>query len=186
MSKAHQRRKQPEVVRQQVLEVAARLSLLKGPASVTLDAVSQAAGVSKGGLLHHFPSKQALLDGMFDDLVGKFELAIDEEMARHPDERGRFTRAYLAVCFSPEHSGGSEGWKTLVTALLAEPHLRARWRLWSERQAQRHASTDGSVDAELVRFAVDGLWLSQLLDGPAPESTHRQALMDRLAALSRL
>ena len=186
MSKAHQRRKQPEVVRQQVLEVAARLSLQKGPASVTLDAVSQAAGVSKGGLLHHFPSKQALLDGMFDDLVGKFGQAIDEEMARHPAEAGRFTRAYLAVCFSPEHSGESDGWKTLVTALLAEPHLRQRWRLWALRQAERHAATDGSVDAELVRFAVDGLWLSQLLDGAVPGPERQRALMERLIALSRL
>lgn len=49
MSKAHHRKKHPEAVRQQLLDVAAKLSLEKGPASVTLDAVSQAAGVSKGG-----------------------------------------------------------------------------------------------------------------------------------------
>ena len=73
-----------------------------------------------------------------------------------------------------------------MTALRAEPHRRQRWRLWAERQAERHAATDGSVDAELVRFAVDGLWLSQLLDGAVPGPERQRALMERLIALSRL
>ena len=30
----------------------------------TLDAVAQRAGVSKGGLLYHYPSKEALIKGM--------------------------------------------------------------------------------------------------------------------------
>jgi AcrR family transcriptional regulator len=44
MSLAHHRRKQPALVRQQLLEVAARLTMEQGMAAVTLDAVSGASG----------------------------------------------------------------------------------------------------------------------------------------------
>src|SRR5262245_6961481 len=98
MSEAHHRKKQPEAVRQILLDVAARLGVDKGAASVTLDAVSREAGVSKGGLLHHFPSKSDLLDGLLDDLVDRLEAAIREEMLADPEPHGRFTRAYLKVC----------------------------------------------------------------------------------------
>ena len=98
MSIAHHRRKQPERVRQQLLEVAARLSFEQGAAGVTLDAVSQAAGVSKGGLLHHFPNKMALLDGLFDDLIGKLDRTIAADMCNDPVAHGRLPAPICPAC----------------------------------------------------------------------------------------
>ncbi|MDX3927115.1 MAG: TetR/AcrR family transcriptional regulator [Shinella sp.] len=186
MSEAHHRKKQPEAVRQQLLEVAARLSRESGLGNITLDAVSRAAGVSKGGLLHHFPNKLSLLDGLFDDLVGRLDRAIEAEMLNDPVPHGRFTRAYLRVCFNP--AGGiedDEDWKALTIAQLAEPHLRERWRQWVEDRNAEHVGTDSSVDAELVRFAVDGLWLADLLSSHSMDPERRHALAERLVQLSR-
>src|SRR6218665_1625328 len=118
MSKAHHRKKHPEAVRQQLLEVAAKLSLEKGPGSMTLDAVSQAAGVSKGGLLHHFPNKLSLLDGLFTDLTDKLDQALAEKMRDDPEPKGRFTRAYIAVFFQPEGMADGEKWQVLTIALI--------------------------------------------------------------------
>ena len=83
MSTAHHRKKQPLFVRQQLLEVAARLASEKGVTAVTLDAVSGASGVSKGGLLHHFPSKNMLLEALFDSLLVLLDAAIEEAMRAH-------------------------------------------------------------------------------------------------------
>ena len=185
MSKAHHRRKQPEAVRQQLLEVAAKLSLEKGPASVTLDAVSQAAGVSKGGLLHHFPNKLSLLDGLFADLTGKLDRALAERMREDPHPRGRFTRAYVAVFFQPEGLQDGDQWKVLTVALISEPHLRERWRQWMERHLAENIGTDSFLDALLVRYAVDGLWLADLLGAPVIDAEARAAMLARLLALSR-
>lgn len=186
MSKAHHRKKHPEAVRQQLLEVAAKLSLEKGPASVTLDAVSQAAGVSKGGLLHHFPNKLSLLDGLFDDLTEKLDRAIAEKMQADPEPRGRYTRAYVSAFFLPEGLEDGEKWKVLTVALISEPHLRERWREWVERHLAENVGTDSALDAMLVRYAVDGLWLADLLGAPVMEAGLRPVMMDRLMALSRL
>jgi AcrR family transcriptional regulator len=60
--------------RERILEAAEHVVGEVGAARMTLEGVAQAAGVSKGGLLYHFPSKEALLgalakryvDGMID------------------------------------------------------------------------------------------------------------------------
>ena len=44
--------------RQAILEAAERVVTEAGAAHLTLDAVAGKAGVSKGGLLYHFPSKK--------------------------------------------------------------------------------------------------------------------------------
>ena len=185
MTKAHHRKKHPEAVRQQLLDVAAKLSLEKGPASVTLDAVSQAAGVSKGGLLHHFPNKLSLLDGLFTDLTEKFDRAIADRMRDDPEPRGRFTRAYISVFFLPEGLADGEKWKVLTIALIAEPNLRERWRQWVERYLAENVGTDSSLDALLVRYAVDGLWLADLLGSPTMNAETRSTMLDRLLVLTR-
>ena len=45
-----------------ILEAAAGIVEASGAAHLTIDAVAAAASVSKGGVLYHFPSKQALLE----------------------------------------------------------------------------------------------------------------------------
>lgn len=187
MSIAHHRRKRPELVRQQLLDVAARLSQESGLASMTLDAVSQAAGVSKGGLLHHFPNKMALLDGLFDDLTSKFDQAIEEEMRNDPVARGRFSRAYLSAVFSlGEGAAEGEGWRVLTIALLAEPALRERWRQWTADRTEEFIGTDSSTNCLLVRMAADGLWLADTLQSHDLGTEERKALFSSLKSLSFL
>lgn len=50
--------------RQRILEAADALSAELGANHLSLDAVAARAGISKGGLLYHFPSKHALLRGL--------------------------------------------------------------------------------------------------------------------------
>ncbi|WP_010667510.1 TetR/AcrR family transcriptional regulator [Acetobacter aceti] len=54
------------------------------------------AGVSKGGLLHHFANKKALLDG-FHAGNGNFQARHPCLMQKDPVETGRATRAYISM-----------------------------------------------------------------------------------------
>ncbi|WP_415841676.1 TetR/AcrR family transcriptional regulator, partial [Paenibacillus macerans] len=50
--------------RNAILQAAAKVARESGVEHLTLDAVAQEAGVSKGGLLYHFPNKEELISGM--------------------------------------------------------------------------------------------------------------------------
>ena len=50
------------VAREKLLTAFEHLVLSEGERAATLDAVAARAGVSKGGLLYHFPHRQALVD----------------------------------------------------------------------------------------------------------------------------
>ncbi|OJT96167.1 TetR family transcriptional regulator [Metarhizobium album] len=185
MSESHRRKKQPQLVRRQLVDVAAQLAFERGIGAVTLDAVSEAAGVSKGGLLHHFPGKVALLDGLFDRLVDELDAAIEAAMIVDPLPHGRFTRAYLQVVADlKEKPGENRQWAGLTMALLNEPHLRARWRQWVDRRAGEYVGTDSSLNAAIVRFAADGLWLADMVGSHDLSAETRSALIERLSALT--
>lgn len=59
--------KQPSA-RERVLASYVDLLISDGPQAATLDAVAASAGVSKGGLLYHFKSKEALVEGLLAQL----------------------------------------------------------------------------------------------------------------------
>jgi len=185
MSNAHHRKKQPVLVRQQLLEVAARLAGEQGMSAVTLDAVSAASGVSKGGLLHHFPTKNALLDALFESLLEKFDADIDELMRADPLPQGRFSRAYLqAVSGLKDRPDDSRSWTQVTIALLAEPRLRLRWRQWVAARAEEYIGTDSALDTLIVRFAADGLWFADTLESHDISGALRRELIARLIELT--
>ena len=55
----------------QLCQAAVELIAEQGAAHLTLSAVAERAGVSKGGLLYHFPTKRALLEALLNDLLDK-------------------------------------------------------------------------------------------------------------------
>ncbi|WP_293782960.1 TetR/AcrR family transcriptional regulator [uncultured Aeromicrobium sp.] len=52
--------------RERLLDAFETLLVTEGSRAATLDAVAAAAGVSKGGLLYHFHSKDELIEGMLE------------------------------------------------------------------------------------------------------------------------
>ncbi|MDX5359183.1 MAG: TetR/AcrR family transcriptional regulator [Rhodobacterales bacterium] len=157
MSGAHHRRKQPELVRAAILAEAGALAARIGVQALTVQAVAEAAGVTKGGLLHHFPSKDLLVRALQAAAIEGFETAVETCMAADPIAHGRFTRAYVRTCLDGASDGPSP---TLIAALWADPVLRRDWYDWMARQEARHAATDGGAALQQIRFAADGIWLA--------------------------
>ena len=69
--------------------------------------------------------------------------------------------------------------------MLAEPRLRQRWREWVQARADEYVGTDSSVDAQIVRFAADGLWLSDTTESHDLGLAERRALIARLTELTK-
>jgi len=58
--------------RQLILHTATQIVLNNGFNSLTLDAVAKHAGISKGGLLYHFPNKESLIKELAQFIFEEF------------------------------------------------------------------------------------------------------------------
>jgi AcrR family transcriptional regulator len=154
-----QRKKQPESMRRILLDCAQQMALERGLAGLTIQAVADAAGVTKGGLFHHFSSRQALLKGMYEDIAGKLDLEIDRIIATDREAWGCFTRAYISVLLSPKSLKRKSPMALFSIAMIEEPQLDPSWLGWLTQRLQRHAHTDSDPVLEIARFAADGAWL---------------------------
>ncbi len=54
MNPGYKRKKQPELVKSQLIDAAIEIASRNGLANITVQAVADLAGVTKGGFLHHF------------------------------------------------------------------------------------------------------------------------------------
>jgi AcrR family transcriptional regulator len=180
-------KKNSSSTREDVLRAADRVVVEEGVSGMTLEAIAREAGVSKGGLLYHFPSKDALIGGMISRLIEGFEGAFGRELGREKGGGGgRWSRAYAKASFTEDrwYLQVSAG---LLAAVAEDPALLDPLRKGYE-DAQRWAERDG-IDpavATLVRLAADGLYFAELLGLAPPEGDLRGRVLEALLSLTRV
>jgi AcrR family transcriptional regulator len=84
----------PEETRRALLDAAGTVIRTRGIAA-SLDEIAKAAGVSKGGLLYHFPAKDALVRTLAQDLLDSFRAEVEAALDPADTAPGRLTRAYV-------------------------------------------------------------------------------------------
>lgn len=165
--------------RERVLDAFEHLLVDDVGVAATLDAVAAAAAVSKGGLLYHFPSKDALVDGLVDRL--RVQVAEDVDALRSAPE------GPVAYWVSTSSTGTPAALTRTSQAVLrlagsGQPAARAVLEeadgAWAAALAER---IPDPVLARLVLLVGNGLFL-ETLTGLPPRSDlgPLQALLERL------
>jgi AcrR family transcriptional regulator len=140
-----------------ILTAAESLIAAKGIHALTLEDVAAGASVSKGGLLHHFANKQALIAGLAERMIAEHEEEVESYRKQDPALPGSFTRAFLRtnLAFADEC--------TQVCALMTAesrnyPAMRELFQRYGE-QCQHKIENDGldPVVGSVIRYAVEGL-----------------------------
>ncbi|HEV2228704.1 MAG TPA: TetR/AcrR family transcriptional regulator [Steroidobacteraceae bacterium] len=127
--------------RDRLLDAAERVVVESGATHLTLDAVAKSAGVSKGGLLYHFPSKEALLEGM---LARHFQ-DVDAEVAKRLEKRAAGTSGRARKGSSRNGKGSSRNGKPSRADVFSERvRVLLEWR--PERPAFGVAMVAASAD----------------------------------------
>lgn len=176
-----------DATRDSLLDAAKRVMQRDGAGNLTLDAVAKEAGVSKGGLLYHFPSKGDLLRGLVVKGGDHMRRDLEEQMRRTPGPHG-FARAFLRLsifgppeeCLKPP----SEFIWSMLGATANDPSLlipvRESQAEWGRRLAEERIDPDV---ANLMRIVGRGLWMTEIFGFEGPTEAERQRLYDLIARL---
>lgn len=170
-----------------IIEAAARLVLTSGVSSFTLDAVAKEAGVSKGGLLYHFPSKEHLLLAMVNALVEVTEERI-AEVQKEDEQPGSWLRGFIEACLVREVPAiGSVGHLSVAFLTAAATDIALLKPMADRQAAWREALNTSGVDpdlAHIIRLAADGLWINDVVGLPVLDDAEREAVYQRLRAMT--
>ena len=171
--------------RGRILEAAERVVTDVGAARLTLDLVAQAAGVSKGGLLYHFPSKESLLGALAQRYVDTMQHCIDTAKAglQESDKSRELKACIIGVLGEDPRS------KAMGAALLAAAsNDLALLEVIRERIAHytKELETSGAdfPRAAVVSLAVDGLKLRESLRISPFTAAQRAQIVEELLKIA--
>ncbi len=170
--------------RDAILDAAEAVVKDAGAAHLTLDAVAERAGVSKGGLLYNFPSKDALVEGMIARCVDRFEADRRRAEAGATLKGSRSLRAYVETSLNDRSRP-----RQVNTALLAaganNPKLLAPLREFNHGLFTELASRRESfARAVAVVLATHGLWLLETLDLSPLNASQRRQVVEAMLAMA--
>ncbi|MDX2008411.1 MAG: TetR/AcrR family transcriptional regulator [Meiothermus sp.] len=158
--------------RPKILEAAGMVIRRDGALALTLEAVAKEAGVSKGGLLYHFPNKDALLGGLLEFYLDDFEQSLEHSGLP-------FAEAYVRL---GSHDGSGGLLLGMMTVLALNPSLletvRERWQRWYGRIPQH-------PDTVVAMLATDGIFMADILKLGTPEPALRQKTLRRMLELAQ-
>jgi AcrR family transcriptional regulator len=170
--------------RQHILDVAAQIASDQGASQLTIDAVAKRAGISKGGVMYHFGSKDELLSALVDRVTQMalarmsenevlfgdrvcpmLDALIDEGLRNDPAEQTLFSGLLGAVANNPK---------------LAAPAANAYSAMYRRLESMEAMAPN----ALAVSLALDGLLflrLLKLVDFDAPNIEKLRVVLKRLA-----
>lgn len=167
--------------RDRILDAFESLLAGQGSRSATLDAVADEAGVSKGGLLYHFPSRDDLVVGMLDRMR--------DMGAKDVEQMRNAVQGPVAYYLETSHHTGSAFDRAMVAAarIAQESDTRASTAMDDVRDAWFEVLDEHLADEELARtvqLLCDALYFNEIM-GLAEEASMPavRAILTRLGAL---
>ncbi len=177
----------PPRAKESVLDAFEMILISEGERAATIEAIARVAGVSKGGLLYHFGSKESLEEGLIERLnelvdaditaiTTAAEGRIDYFLRSSVMQGTPLDRAIIAT------SRLAQGGSSTASSVLRD--IRVRWEEAIRPEARDQAALD------LVMLVSDGLYFNNAIDdaaipGPVPTGDALDALITLVERAAR-
>jgi TetR/AcrR family transcriptional regulator, transcriptional repressor for nem operon len=163
MTEASERR--ADTTRQRLIAAASRQFAHRPYSMVSLDDILVEAGLTKGAMYFHFPSKQALALAIIDDLAEAGRAAVTELLARKMSGLETLIDLVFVIAVQDtQHEVTRAGVRLLETLDSTTALPPALWQSWMEFVATliQKAVTEGDVidqhDPEDIAKMLVALW----------------------------
>jgi AcrR family transcriptional regulator len=139
----------------------AGLDVIRQGGSLSLESAARAAGITKPGLMYHFPSKESLVGALVDHLLHAYEIELEALLVVPLAESTAEDRLGAYVRWSVTHGGDAAD-----LVMLSDPRLRitmsARWaeRLGSWVEVPADLPADRRARLHAARLLADGCWFA--------------------------
>lgn len=167
-----------------IIDAAEGVVIEAGASHLTLDAVAAKAGVSKGGLLHHFPTKVALLEAMIQRQIRIHQEAQQKIYSELPEGPARKVKSFVLSALYRDRSYDSLG-ASLLAAVTHNPRLNEPVREVVRKVYGEFASVGMRFErAAIIALAADALWLQEMLSiSPFSEEQRNRIIAELLRLL---
>jgi len=168
--------------RDRILAAAADVAREAGPGSLSLDAVANRAGVSKGGLLYNFPTKAKLMQGLVENYLNEFERALEAGIAEagHESALAAYVRLSADECVEPQPSAS---W--IFSAIAEDPDFLTPIKSFKRQLFERLKGETNDLGSLLVCFlAIEGLRSMNLFDSDVLSEDEHKLLMASLLKIA--
>lgn len=165
-----------------ILEAAHRIVVRDGLAGVTYEAIADEAGLTKGGVVYHFGSREELVVALAEYLAGFWDAAIVEAAGAPADQLTERQRLEVYARESLQSTSYAELRMLLESADV--PGARAAWTSVVDRWALPRVDdppTDEQLDLLVLRLAADGLWIYDSIAEDPMDPELRRQLVERIA-----
>ncbi|WP_261624725.1 TetR/AcrR family transcriptional regulator [Nesterenkonia marinintestina] len=147
--------------RTEILEAARAVVQRDGVRLLTYEALAKETGLTKGGILYHFSTREDLVLELHAHVAQQWESAMEQAAgARREDlDAGQRLRAYIAASCDPDRAE-----LMLLLESAEDPRAREIWddayRRWApELPEAEGAASEADLRPFLARLAADGLWM---------------------------
>ena len=176
--------------RDRILKAVLSVAKKSGVGHLSLDAIARQAGVSKGGLLYHFPTKIELMRALVEYHVAATERAIAEAEAGAPSPNAVATALVdvhrgMLGCRAPATSGeGLEASGSVLAAFVEDPSLLDPVRDHQQRVCDTIRKSSASIELSLIAFLViEGMKAHDLLELGCLLPDERRRVLDTVSEL---
>ncbi len=173
----------PASSRETILDAAEAVVIESGAGHMTLDAVAARAGVSKGGLLYHFATKEDLLRAMLERFSKHIDEAQKKKGQRLKEGPGREIKAFILSNADRDPQKDQIG-AALLAAVAYDPKLLQPARDDFRRHLDEVMQSGLKFRrAGVIFFAVLGLVFSELLSLSTLSIKERNELVEEILRL---
>lgn len=165
-----------------ILDAALEVVEDGGVTALSYEPVAEAAGLTKGGIQYHFPTREALLLALQEHLVDHLEESLVSALGKPLDSASADEKlaAYALIGTAP----GLRAEVLLALETATDPELHAPWEDAYGRWGLAVPAGDltpAQIAQITIRLAADGLWVHDHLTSVPLAPEVRRQIAEHLA-----
>jgi len=166
--------------RLKMLDAALDLIAERGVTDLTYDALVERTGISKGGLLYHFESKDALMEALAERLIARYAEARRKTTEGLPRGPSRELKGYAIASMHNRSKADRASARLRMSGLYDNRPGKAYY-------AQRFKEISAGIGfdrAAIVHLAVEGLWYMELAGVSPFTAMERRRIVMKLLSVA--